>query len=493
MSMPANAEPTAPSRRTVRRAATASLVGTAIEWYDYFIFGSASALVFGRLFFPGTDPLIGTLSAFAVFGVGFFARPLGGIVFGHMGDRIGRKAALVTTLMIMGVSTCLIGLLPTAEQVGILAPILLVLLRLIQGFGVGGEWGGAALVAVEYAPDGRRGAYGSFPQVGNALGVVMSTGVFALVARLPDEQLFSWGWRIPFLFSAVLVAVGMIIRFQLTETPAFQAAQRQAEAKKAAELRELEERAAAGHAEPTSTTSRERSPLAQTLQDNRRPLLLAMGMRFGENVLGYIILTFALSYATDHASVERSVVLTATTVAAVIGMFTFYAFGALSDRIGRRPVFLGGAIGSVLVSFPFFWLFDTGSTPLIYLAIIVAYSLAVGAQYGVQPAFFAELFGTRVRYTGISIGYQITAVFAGGLAPFIATALLAASGGAAWPVALYMVLASLISVIAAFLAAETHRSDITADPEAAGAEPGTTRPAARPTTSNDSTTKGNRP
>ncbi|RDG31047.1 MFS transporter [Streptomyces corynorhini] len=433
-----------------KRAAVASLVGTAVEWYDYFIFGTASALVFGKLFFPNEeDPIIGTLSAFAVFGVGFFARPVGGVVFGHFGDKFGRKAALVTTLIMMGASTFLIGLLPTTSQIGIWAPILLVLLRLVQGFGVGGEWGGASLVAVEYAPAHKRGAYGSFPQIGNAIGLVLSTSVFAAVSMLPDDQLLSWGWRVPFLLSAVLIAVGLFIRFKLTETPTFQAAQEKLEQ------------------QSTEEQGKERMPIAELFKRFKRPLLLAMGMRLGEAVFGYIILTIGLTFAENYTDVPRTHVLIAGSVAAAFAIYTYYFFGKLSDRIGRRAVFVIGSLVGIVVTFPFFWILDADALVLTYVIYVVAYAIGVGALYGVEPAFFSELFSTKVRYTGLSLSAQIPSVFIG-LWPLASTALLAATDGDPWPIALITVIALLIGMVCALLAPETNKTDMTRvgeDPE----------------------------
>ncbi|ANY08441.1 MFS transporter [Pseudonocardia sp. HH130630-07] len=451
-------ETTAERTAVARRAALASLIGTAIEWYDYFIFGTASVLVFGTLFFPSEDPLAGTLSAFAVFGVGFFARPVGGLVFGHIGDRLGRKGALVTTLMMMGVATFLMGLLPTTAQIGVLAPILLVLLRIVQGFGVGGEWGGAALVAVEYAPEGRRGAYGSAPQIGNAVGLVAATGVFGLVTLLPDEQLFSWGWRIPFLASIVLVLVGLFIRMRLTETPAFVAAQEAAEAAKA----------------DGATPVEQQVPLRTLLRTERRPLLIAMGLRLGEAIYGYILLTFVLTYAENYTDLDRSDVLWASCIAAGVAIGTYYGMGRLSDRIGRRPVYLIGAAVGAVMTWPIFLILDTNSVPLVIAMMIVAYAIGIGALYGVQPAMFSELFGTTTRYTGLSLAAQLPSMVVG-VWPYLATSLLIATGGDPWPVVLITIVVLGIGAWCAIAARETHRSDLT------GGHPGGAGAAATPT------------
>jgi MHS family shikimate/dehydroshikimate transporter-like MFS transporter len=442
-----NTAPSAPRTpleraKLARRAAIASLVGTAVEWYDYFIFGTASALVFGPLFFPNPDdPILGTLSAFAVFGVGFVARPLGAVVFGHFGDKFGRKVALITTLMLMGASTFLIGLLPTAEQVGLWAAAMLVVLRLAQGFAVGGEWGGASLVAVEYAPENKRGAYGSFPQIGNAVGLVCSTGVFAIVSLLPDEQLFSWGWRIPFLLSAVLIVVGLFIRFKLTETPTFQAAQAELETKQ------------------ESKQVKEKMPLAEIFRRFKKPLVLAMGMRFGEAVFGYIVLTIGLTFVENYTDIPRTHVLIASSIAAGFAIYTYYFFGKISDTLGRRTVFIFGSLFGAAVVFPFFWALDSENLVLMYVVYSLAYAIGVGAVYGVEPAFFSELFGTKVRYTGVSLAAQIPSIVVG-FWPFLATALFAATDGDPWPIAALTVVSLGIGLLCAYLAPETNRSDI---------------------------------
>jgi MHS family shikimate/dehydroshikimate transporter-like MFS transporter len=414
---------------SIRQVVAASFIGTAIEWYDFFLYGTAAALVFPALFFPEFSELAGTLAAFSTYAVGFAARPLGGIVFGHYGDRIGRKAMLILSLLIMGIATFLIGLLPTFEQVGVLAPILLVVLRFFQGIGVGGEWGGAVLMAVEHSPEGRRGFYGSWPQMGVPAGLLLANLVFAATsATLPE----AWGWRVPFLLSIVLVGVGLFIRLRILETPAF---------------RQVQE----SHTEADM-------PIIDVVRTYPKNVLLAMGMRVAENGTFYILTAFVLSYITAELGLEQGTGLTGVIIAATIGLFTIPLFGALSDRVGRRPVYLFGAVFSLVFAFPFFWLLNTEVAPLIWLAIVLGVNLGHDSMYGPQAAYFSELFGTRVRYSGASLGYQLASVFAGGLAPLIATALLASSGYTA--VATYMAIMALITVVSVILASETFREDI---------------------------------
>lgn len=416
------------------KVALASAIGTTVEWYDFFIYGTAAALVFNRLFFPDVSPLMGTLAAFATFGVGFFARPVGGVVFGHFGDRVGRKSMLVASLMIMGVATFLIGLLPTHDSIGIWAPVLLVVLRLLQGFGVGGEWGGAVLMAVEHAPHTRRGFFGSWPQVGVPAGLLLATGVFALFSSMSDEAFLAWGWRVPFLLSILLVAIGLFIRLRVLESPVFAALQ--------------------------SREAPPRMPILEVLRDQPRPVLVAMGMRVAENGAFYIYSVFVLTYITQELGLSRDIALTGVLIASAVALFTIPAFAALSDRIGRRPVYIGGALLSLAFAFPFFWLLDTGSPAIIVLAIVVALSVGHAAMYGPQAAFFSELFTARVRYSGASLGYQLASVFAGGLSPFVATALLAWQEGDPWAVAAYLVGMGVITVVAAVVATETFRAQI---------------------------------
>ena len=409
-------------------------MGAMIEWYDFFLYGLAAAVVFNQLFFPSETPLAGTLTAFATFGVGFFFRPVGGMIFGHYGDKIGRKAILVLTLLIMGIATFLIGLLPTYDTIGILAPILLVVLRICQGIGVGGEWGGAALMVVEHAPDDRRGFFGSWPQMGSSAGNLLAAGSFAAVSSLPEEQFLTWGWRIPFLLSAILIAVGLFIRLKISETPAFQ------------QMKEAGTEA--------------RMPLVDAVRTYPKSILLVIGMRFSENACGYIFSVFVLSYVTQQLGMSSSVAYAGVMIAAAVQFFISPVYGALSDRVGRRPVYMFGAGFLVLLGFPFFWLLDTGVAAVIWLAIVLGFAVGNGAMFATQPAFFSELFGTSVRYSGVSLGYQVSAVFAGGLAPFIATALLAWAGSY-WPVALYIMAVSLISFVSVYLATETFRGELT--------------------------------
>ena len=421
--------------QSVKKVAAASFIGTSIEWYDFFLYGTAAALVFGDLFFPEAEPLIGTLLAFSTYAVGFAARPLGGIVFGHFGDRIGRKSMLVLSLLIMGVATFLIGVLPTYASIGIVAPLLLVVLRFAQGIGVGGEWGGAVLMSVEHAPKGRRGFFGSWPQMGVPAGLLLSTGVFALVQAITTEAAFmSWGWRVPFLASAVLVIVGLFIRLKLMESPAFERVK--------------------------ETKTEAPRPIVDVVRKYPREVLVAMGMRVAENGCFYILTVFVLAYGEDELGLAKGTMLTGVIIAAAIGLVTVPLWGALSDRVGRKPLYLAGAVVTTLWAFPLFGLINTETPVLIWLSIVIGVNLGHDLMYGPQAAYFSELFGTRVRYSGASLGYQLASVFAGGFAPLIATALLAANGGDPTLVALYFMGLGLISVVATLYAKETVHKDL---------------------------------
>jgi len=419
---------------SIRKVAIASFIGTTIEWYDFFLYGTASALIFGRLFFPNYDPLTGTLAAFGTYAVGFAARPIGGIVCGHFGDRIGRKSMLVFTLLIMGVATFFIGLLPTYESIGIWAPILLVLLRVVQGFGIGGEWGGAVLMAVEHSPKGRRGFYGSWPQVGVPAGLLLSTLVFWQISKLPEEMLLTWGWRVAFLLSILLVGVGLYVRLAVVEPPTF------------AEVKQ------------TQTTSR--IPILDALRHHPRNIILAMGARIAENGAFYLYTVFILTYATQpQIGFSSSSVLGAISLAAVIELFAIPTYGWLSDRFGRRPVYLFGAIFTGLFAFPFFWLVETSNTGLMMLAVVSALVFGHAAMYGPQASFFSELFGTRVRYSGASLGYQLASVIAGGLSPLIATSLLRRTGRSS-PIAIFVIGMAIVTTVSVYFATETAHKEI---------------------------------
>jgi metabolite-proton symporter len=424
---------TASRQSSIRVVAFASLIGTTIEWYDYFLYGTATALVFNKLFFPTFDPLMGTLLALATYSVAFVARPIGGIVIGHYGDKIGRKSMLVLTLMIMGVATFLIGLLPTYSTLGPTAAVLLVVLRIAQGFGVGGEWGGAVLMAVEHAPPGKRGFYGSWPQIGVPAGLLLSTIVYFPFSRLPEAAFLSWGWRVPFLLSILLVVVGLIIRVRILETPAFE------------RLKEKREEA--------------RMPIVEVLRRYPKEVLLAMGARLAENGAFYIYTVFILIYAVQRVHMDRNVVLWGLIVAATIELAAIPLYGALSDRIGRRPVYLFGAVCTALTAYPIFWMVDTGTPWLAQLGLFLGLIFGHAAMYAPQGAFFSELFGTSVRYSGASLGVQLSSVLAGGLSPIIAVRLLQLGYGRG-ALSMYLIGMAVITIVSVYLATETMHHDI---------------------------------
>ncbi len=425
--------PTPDPHSSVARVVAASFVGTAIEWYDFFLYGTAAALVLNRLFFPTMAPVAGTMAAFGTYAVGFLARPFGGVLFGHFGDRFGRKSALVTTLMIVGLSTFAMGLLPTYDAAGVLAPVLLVALRFVQGLGVGGEWAGAVLMVAERGNPRWRGFYASWVQAGAPVGLLLATGAFGLVSLLPEDEFLTWGWRVPFLLGVVLTAVGLFLRVKVLESPLF---------------------ARAAEEKPTDGL-----PLLEVLRRHPRNVLLAMGARVAENGFYYFFTVFCLSYGTQHLGLPRAVLLDGVLIAAGVHLLAVPLFGALSDRVGRKPVYLGGAAFLAAFAFPFFWLMGTRQPEWVWLGITVG-MIGHAAMYGPQAAFLSELFGTRVRYTGASLGYQLAAPLSGGIAPLVATALLAWSGGDPWPVGVYLVGMALVTVVAVLLAAETRHRDL---------------------------------
>jgi MFS transporter, MHS family, shikimate and dehydroshikimate transport protein len=424
---------TAPARSEVRRVVIASFVGTTIEWYDFFLYGTAAALVFNRLFFPMMDPLAGTMAAFGTYAVGFFARPVGGILFGHYGDTRGRKSMLVATLMLMGVATVLIGLLPTYSQIGVAAPLMLVLLRFAQGIGVGGEWGGAVLMAVEHSGRERRGFHASWVQAGVPVGLLLANSVFLLASSMNEAAFLAWGWRIPFLVGVLLLGVGVFVRLNVVESPIF------LQAKKADE--------------------RPRLPVLDVLRQHPGNVLRAIGARFAENAFFYIFTVLVLSYGSQQLGLTQTLLLTAVLCGSAIQLIAIPFFGSLSDRVGRRPVYLAGALFLAVFAFPFFWLLERRQPILVMTAVILGL-IGHAAMYGPQAAFFSELFDTRVRYSGASLGYQLSSPLAGGLAPLIATGLLTWSGGRPWPVALYLIGMALVTLISVWLAEETHSSQL---------------------------------
>lgn len=411
--------PSAPSRRSIFAA---SFIGTSIEWYDYYIFGTAAALVFGTLFFPQFSSVAGTLAAFGTFAVGFIARPLGAAVIGHYGDRIGRKAMLVLTLLLTGGATALIGLLPTYAAIGIAAPLLLVLLRLLQGFGVGGEWGGAVLIATEHASPRRRAVYGSFAQFGVPIGVLTSNLAFLAVAGLSDEAFLSWGWRIPFLLSVVLVVVGFVVRSRLQDAPEFE----QVKAKR-----------------ETSTV-----PFTELLRRHPRVLALASLASIAPPAIGYTVIVYMLSYGTTALDYERTTLLTLIMLSTIVWVATIVVAALLSDRFGSRRVFVVGALTAVIWPVPMFALVNTGSAGLAGLAFAVA-AVVQGIMAGAQGGLFSEIFPVRVRYSGISIAYQVGGMVGGAITPLVATALFGATGSST-PIALYVTALSLLSLVAVF-------------------------------------------
>ena len=406
----------------------ASCLGTVIEWYDFLIYATAAALVLNQAFFPTFDPLAGTLAALGSYAVGFLGRPLGGALFGHFGDRLGRKSMLVTTLFMMGLSTFLIGLLPTYQSIGVAAPILLIVLRLVQGIGLGGEWGGASLIVLEHAPAARRGFYASFVQIGFPIGLVLASLAFAFVSKLPSDDFLAWGWRIPFLISIVLLALGTFVRARVPETPVF------------------EKMKAAG------TLSG--NPVGEAVSKNAKAFLVAVGLKISEVSWVYMLTVFVVVFATTKLALPKQLLLDAVLYAALFELISLPLFGWLADTIGRRPLYILGALFTMLYAFPLFWMLESKSAAMVTTAIIIAMNFGHGMMFGPESAYFPELFGARVRYSGASFGFQVSAALGGGFAPIIATAMVGYFGGTSG-VSLMMIALALITLVAALCARET--------------------------------------
>jgi MHS family shikimate/dehydroshikimate transporter-like MFS transporter len=413
----------------VKRVVISSIIGTAVEWYDFLIYGTASALVFNKLFFPLSDPALGTIAAFGSYGVGFLARPLGAAIFGHFGDRVGRKTMLAMTIVIMGLGTFLIGLLPTYSQIGILAPVLLVLLRLLQGIGLGGEWGGALLMVVENAPARNRGLLGSMVQLGYPVGNLAAIGALALLSQLPDPEFLAWGWRIPFLISILMAGVGLYIRMQLEETPVF---------------REIE-----------AKNEVARLPLVEILTAHRRMFFTAIGLKLSEISYVSVAGVFAISYVTGKLALPRSLILNALLLSSIVALAAIPLFGWLSDKVGRKTMLYASCLFAMAFAFPMFWLFDTKNALIITLTVVAAITFGQIVGFGVGAPWYSELFAARLRYTGASLGFQIGAAISGGLTPFAAATFMAWTGGATWPISVYLIMLGLITLVATMVAPET--------------------------------------
>lgn len=421
----------AAQRKYLNNVVIAGTVGATVEWYDFFLYGTAAALVFNQLFFPSFDPTIGTLAAFASFGVGYISRPLGGLIFGHYGDRVGRKQMLILTMLIMGLGTFCIGLLPSYSAIGIWAPVLLFVLRFVQGIGLGGEWGGAVLIAVENAPSRKRGYFGSLVQIGAPAGLLLGTLAFAGVSQLPRQQLLTWGWRIPFLISIVLVGVGYLVRVKLLETPEFAAVK--------------------------AAKAEVRVPIVTALRTFPRSVFVTMGARLSEGQVFNIFAVVIILYATTELHVSKTLVLAGVLIGAGLECVTLPMFGALSDHIGRRPVFIFGAAFCGVYAFPFFLLLDTKAAPAVLLAPILGFAIGHSAMWASEAAFFSEVFSTDVRYSGASFVYQFAGLASSGIVPLVSAALITAAGGSAWAVALFVIGYSVVSVVSTILAPETFR------------------------------------
>jgi MFS family permease len=425
-------QPTAPP--TPRKVALASAVGATIEWYDFFLYGTAAGLVFDKLFFNGLDGPAAQFAAFGTFAVGFIARPIGGLIFGHFGDRIGRKQMLLMTLLIMGVGTALIGLLPSYDSIGVWAPILLVVLRILQGIGVGGEYGGAVLLAVEYAPAGRRGFFGSFAHIGVPGGLFLAAGAFSIAGQLPDDAFLTWGWRSCFLLSIVLLAIGGYIRLSVMETPAFQEVQRRKEVAAV--------------------------PVKELLAAQPRTLLLGMGTRFVEGFTYNLFSVYFLAYVVTNLELPKSWALDGIMVGAFLGVLLVLLGGAVSDRVGRKPVYRLGAWLALLFAFPAAALIQSEDRWAIFTTFVVGLGVLYGLVYGPLAAWWSELFDTRYRYSALSTLYQVSGIFASGLTPLVAAWLVSRGDGSLWLVATYAVAVAALSLTCAHLLPETRGRDL---------------------------------
>ncbi|HEY9290983.1 MAG TPA: MFS transporter [Microlunatus sp.] len=421
---------------SIKKTVLASVIGSVVEWYDFFLYATMAALVFNQEFFPKFDPLVGSLIAFATFAAGFITRPIGGLIFGHFGDRLGRKKILILTMLIMGGSSFLMGLLPTYAAIGTAAPVLLLLLRMLQGIGLGGEWGGAAILTFEHAPNGQRGRLSSWPQTGVPLGLLMSTVAVNLASAGGDETLTAWAWRIPFLFSAVLVAIGLFLRLRVAEPANFTAL--------------------------VAANQRARVPLIEVFRHYPKQLLIGAGARFSESITFNVYNAFLLTYTTTILGLPKSYALNGLLIASVLGFIVIPFAGRLSDRIGRRPVFAIGAGIALVTAFPVFALLDSKIMILVWVAIVLGWTLGACTMFGPEAAFFAELFPARVRYTGMSVVYQLGVLPSGAIAPALSILLVEKFGGS-WPVAIYVMVAAAIALVALAFAKETAKDDIDAD------------------------------